>query len=89
MVELLQNPETLIKVKAELEQTIGKGKPIKESDVSRLPYLQAIVKESSRIHLPVPFLIPRKVKSDVEVCGYVVPQGAQVLVNTWAPFVLG
>ncbi|THG10570.1 hypothetical protein TEA_005655 [Camellia sinensis var. sinensis] len=56
MAELLQNPETLIKVKAELEQTIGKGKPIEESDV----------------------------KSDVEVYGYIVPQGAQVLVNAWA-----
>ncbi|KAF5958204.1 hypothetical protein HYC85_005429 [Camellia sinensis] len=84
MAELLQNPETLIKVKAELEQTIGKGKPIEESDVSRLPYLQAIVKETSRVHPPLPFLIPRKVKSDVEVYGYIVPQGAQVLVNAWA-----
>ncbi|CAL5373018.1 unnamed protein product [Camellia sinensis] len=84
MAELLQNPETLIKVKAELEQTIGKGKPIEESDVSRLPYLQAIVKETSRIHPPLPFLIPSKVKSDVEVYGYIVPQGAQVLVNAWA-----
>ncbi|GMP48691.1 hypothetical protein CsSME_00015959 [Camellia sinensis var. sinensis] len=84
MAELLRNPETLNRVKAELEQTIGKGKPIEESDVSRLPYLQAIVKETSRMHPPAPFLIPRKVESDVEVCGYIVPQGTQVLVNAWA-----
>ncbi|THG10565.1 hypothetical protein TEA_005650 [Camellia sinensis var. sinensis] len=84
MAELLQNPETLKKAKAELEQTIGKGKLVEESDISRLPYLQAIVKETSRIHPPVPFLIPRKVETDVEVCGYIVPQGAQVLVNAWA-----
>ncbi|KAL7193202.1 hypothetical protein ACSBR2_024919 [Camellia fascicularis] len=73
MAELLQNPETFKKAKAELEQTIGKGKLVEESDISRLPYLQAIVKETSRIHPPVPILNPSQV-----------PQGAQVLVNAWA-----
>ncbi|GMP31569.1 hypothetical protein CsSME_00005727 [Camellia sinensis var. sinensis] len=84
MAELLRNPETLNRAKVELEQAIGKGKPIEESGVSHLPYLQAIVKETLRIHPPVPFLIPRKVESDVEVRGYIVPQGTQVLVNVWA-----
>ncbi|KAG5560712.1 hypothetical protein RHGRI_003897 [Rhododendron griersonianum] len=34
MAELLHNPEILEKAKAELEQTIGKGKLIQESDIS-------------------------------------------------------
>ncbi|KAH7853026.1 hypothetical protein Vadar_032270 [Vaccinium darrowii] len=85
MAELLRNPENLKKAKAELEQTIGKGKLIEESDISQLPYLQAIVKETMRIHPSVPFLLPRKVETDVvEVHGYTVPKGAQVLVNAWA-----
>jgi geraniol 8-hydroxylase len=84
MAELLRNPETLKKAKVELEQTIGKGKPIEESDIPQLPYLQAIVKETMRIHPPAPLLLPRTVETDVEVYGYTVPQGAQVLVNAWA-----
>ncbi|KAI8542231.1 hypothetical protein RHMOL_Rhmol08G0122300 [Rhododendron molle] len=84
MAELLHNPETLEKAKAEIEQTIGKGKPIEETDIPQLPYLQAIVKESMRLHTPAPLLLPRTVETDVEVCGYTVPQGAQVLVNAWA-----
>ncbi|XP_058228521.1 geraniol 8-hydroxylase-like [Rhododendron vialii] len=84
MAELLHNPEILEKAKAELEQTIGKGKLIQESDILRLPYLRATVKETMRIHPSVPFLIPRKVETDVEVYGYTVPKGAQVLVNAWA-----
>ncbi|XP_058228507.1 geraniol 8-hydroxylase-like isoform X1 [Rhododendron vialii] len=84
MAELLRTPKTLEKAKAELEQTIGKGKPIEESDIPQLPYLQAIVKESMRLHPPAPLLIPRTVETDVEVYGYTVPQGAQVLVNAWA-----
>ncbi|KAI8542236.1 hypothetical protein RHMOL_Rhmol08G0122800 [Rhododendron molle] len=84
MAELLRNPKTLEKAKAEIEQTIGKGKPIEETDIPQLPYLQAIVKESMRLHPPAPLLLPRTVETDVEVYGYTVPQGAQVLVNAWA-----
>ncbi|XP_050119350.1 geraniol 8-hydroxylase-like isoform X7 [Malus sylvestris] len=84
MAELLRNPEKLFKAQEELEQVIGKGKPVEESDIARLPYLQAIIKETFRLHPAVPFLIPRKAKQDVEICGYIVPKGAQVLVNAWA-----
>lgn len=75
--------EYLKKAKAELAQIIGKGKPIQESEISQLPYLQAIVKETMRIHPPAPLLLHR-VETDVEVYGYIVPKGAQVLVNVWA-----
>ncbi|KAA8547239.1 hypothetical protein F0562_003897 [Nyssa sinensis] len=84
MAEVLHNPESLVKAKAELEQIIGKGKAIEESDISNLPYLRSIVKETLRLHPPVPFLIPRKVEVDSEVSGYTVPKGSQVLVNAWA-----
>ncbi|KAL3526733.1 hypothetical protein ACH5RR_011389 [Cinchona calisaya] len=84
MAEVLRNPEKMKKAKAELAEVIGKGKLVEEADVSRLPYLRCIVKETLRIHPPVPFLIPRRVDQDVEVCGYNVPKGSQVLVNAWA-----
>ncbi|KAL7224048.1 hypothetical protein ACSBR1_025492 [Camellia fascicularis] len=84
MTELLRNPEVVKKAKVELENVIGKGKSIEESDVGRLPYLQAIVKETLRIHPPAPFLIPREVNTDVEVSGYKIPKGTKVLVNAWA-----
>ncbi|XP_071913307.1 geraniol 8-hydroxylase-like [Coffea arabica] len=84
MTELLKNPEKMRKAQAEIAGGIGKGKAIEEADVARLPYLQCIVKETLRIHPPVPFLIPRRVEQDVELCGYNVPKGSQVLVNAWA-----
>ncbi|KAK9938451.1 hypothetical protein M0R45_015185 [Rubus argutus] len=84
MAELLHNPESLSKAQQELDQMIGKGKPIEESDITRLPYLQAIIKETFRLHPPVPLLLPRKADSDIEMEGYIVPNGAQVLVNAWA-----
>lgn len=84
MAEALKNPETMKKAKAELEEVIGKGKVIDEADISRLPYLRCMVKETLRIHPPVPFLIPRRVEQEVEVCGYTVPKNSQVFVNVWA-----
>ncbi|PRQ39955.1 putative geraniol 8-hydroxylase [Rosa chinensis] len=84
MAELLRNPEIMSKAKVELGQMIGKEKLVEEFDIARLPYLQAIIKETFRLHPVAPFLIPRKVESDVEIGGYIVPKGTQVLVNAWA-----
>nr|QWT43261.1 geraniol 10-hydroxylase [Bacopa monnieri] len=84
MAELLKNPDVMKKAKAELDDVIGKGKVIDESDLSHLPYLRSIVKETLRLHAPVPFLVPRRVGEDIEVCGYIVPKNSQVFVNAWA-----
>ncbi len=84
MAELLHSPETLSKAQEELRQTIGRGNHVDESDIPRLPYLQAVVKETFRLHPAVPLLLPRKAGADVEVRGLSVPKGARVLVNAWA-----
>lgn len=72
------------KAKVELEQNIGKGNLVEESDIGRLPYLQAILKETFRLHPIGPFLIPRQAEMDLEMHGYMIPKGAQLIVNVWA-----
>ncbi|XP_054775983.1 geraniol 8-hydroxylase-like isoform X2 [Prosopis cineraria] len=84
MAELLRNPEAMSKAKVELQETIGKGKPVEESDIGKLSYLQAVVKETLRLHPPAPLLLPRKAEIDVELGAYTIPKDAQVLVNVWA-----
>ncbi|KAL3754000.1 hypothetical protein ACJRO7_001274 [Eucalyptus globulus] len=84
MTELLRNPEKLSTAQAELHQVIGKGKQIEEADISRLPYLQAIVKENFRLHPSAPLLVPRKSGEDIIAGGFTIPKGAQILVNVWA-----
>ncbi|TYH07102.1 hypothetical protein ES288_A08G206400v1 [Gossypium darwinii] len=83
MAELLHNPQALLEARRELKQIIGKGNLVEESNVTCLPYLQAIVKETLRLHPPAPFLIPRKAEADIEVHNFVVPKGAQVFINAW------
>ncbi|XVF13250.1 hypothetical protein REPUB_Repub08aG0192400 [Reevesia pubescens] len=84
MAELLRNPHVLHKAKKELDGIIGKGNPVEESDINRLPYLQAIIKETFRMHPAGPLLLPRRAGADAEICGFTVPEGAQLLVNAWA-----
>ncbi|PHT28843.1 hypothetical protein CQW23_31570 [Capsicum baccatum] len=84
MAEILGQPEIVKKAQAELAEVVGKGKPIEEADVSRLRYLQFIMKETLRTHPPAPFLIPRRVDQDVELYDYVIPKGSIILVNAWA-----
>ncbi|PHT79028.1 hypothetical protein T459_17080 [Capsicum annuum] len=84
MAELLRKPEELNKVRQEIIQQIGTERPVKESDINKLPYLQAVVKEAMRLHPAVSLLLPHKAQNDIEVLGYTVPKGTQVLVNAWA-----
>ncbi|XP_048127669.1 geraniol 8-hydroxylase-like [Rhodamnia argentea] len=84
MAELLCNSEKLSKAQSELHEVIGKGNRMEEVDIPRLPYLQAIVKETFRLHPPFPLLLPRKSEADTQIGGFTIPKGAQVLINAWA-----
>ena len=84
MAELIRNPKTMAKARRELQEVLGKDGIVQESDISKLPYLQSIVKETLRLHPPAPLLLPHKPQADVEICGFTVPKNSQVLVNAWA-----
>ncbi|GAU24433.1 hypothetical protein TSUD_364170 [Trifolium subterraneum] len=83
MAELMNNSEIMSKVQKELEQAVGKGIPIQETDIAKLPYMQAVIKETFRLHPAVPFLLPRKAEADVKIGEYTIPKDAQILVNAW------
>ncbi|XP_077239298.1 cytochrome P450 76T24-like [Tasmannia lanceolata] len=83
MAELLRNPDTMAKARSELLQTITLDQQVEESDIARLPYLQAVVKETFRLHAPAPLLI-HKAESNVDICGFTIPKDTKVLVNAWA-----
>ncbi|CAN6295004.1 unnamed protein product [Urochloa humidicola] len=85
MAELLRNPSTMAKLRAEITGALGDKEDIEEPDVAGLPYLQAVVKEALRLHPVAPLLVPHKAVEDgAEVCGYAVPRGSTVFVNVWA-----
>ncbi|KAJ9139919.1 hypothetical protein P3X46_030611 [Hevea brasiliensis] len=83
VAELIKNKQVMSKVREELDREINKDW-IDESQVSQLPYLNACIKETLRLHPPVPFLIPRRAVENCEVMNYTIPKDSQILVNVWA-----
>ena len=60
----LRNPHILEKVKEELDTQIGKERCISRSNINKLVYLQAIVKETLRLYPPSPLATPRECRED-------------------------
>ncbi|OEL37471.1 Geraniol 8-hydroxylase [Dichanthelium oligosanthes] len=83
MAELLQHPDTMSKLQEELRRVLGSKAHVEQSDLDRLPYLQAVVRETLRLHPVVP-LVPNEAEETVEIQGHAVPKGCTVLVNLWA-----
>ncbi|KAH7845171.1 hypothetical protein Vadar_000792 [Vaccinium darrowii] len=52
--------------------------------MDEFPYLQAVVKETLRLHPAVPLLVPQNAIEDSSYMGYEIPKNTQVLVNVWA-----
>lgn len=84
MAELLHNPKALEKVQMELRSVVGQNTKLKEGDFDNLPYLKAVIKETLRLHPPLPFLVPHMAMDSCNMLGYRIPKGAQILVNAWA-----
>lgn len=84
MVELLRHPEAMAAAADELNRVVGKGNKLEEKHIDDLPYLQAVMKETLRLHPPIPFLVPRRAIREVEFMGYQIPKDTQLLVNAWA-----
>ncbi|CBI19610.3 unnamed protein product, partial [Vitis vinifera] len=78
---ILNNRETLKKAKEELDTHVGKERLVNASDISKLVYLQAIVKETLRLRPPGPLSGPRQFTEDCIIGGYHVPKGTRLVLN--------
>ena len=85
MSELLRNPDALASATEELDRVVGRERlVVTEGDIPSLPYMEAVVKETMRLHPVSPMLAPWLLREDVSVGGHDVPAGTLVFVNVWA-----
>ncbi|XP_015892302.3 cytochrome P450 84A1 [Ziziphus jujuba] len=83
MAELMKSTEDLKKVQQELTDVVGIHRKVNESDLEKLTYLKCSVKETLRLHPPIPLLLHETSDHSV-VAGYSIPSGSRVWINAWA-----
>ncbi|PIM99210.1 Cytochrome P450 CYP2 subfamily [Handroanthus impetiginosus] len=81
---LLNHPDSIKKIKAEIDANIPEYHLLDEQDLPKLTCLQNVITETLRLYPPVPSLIPHEVSEDCKVGGYDVSKGTMLLVNLWA-----
>ncbi|XVE55973.1 hypothetical protein DITRI_Ditri03aG0200300 [Diplodiscus trichospermus] len=80
---LLNNRHALKKAQEELDIHVGRDKPVEESDIKKLVYLQAIVKETLRLYPAGPLLVGHVSTEDCDMSGYHIPAGTRLFINLY------
>lgn len=78
---LSKHPDVERKLLAEIDSVLG-GKLATAEDVRRLTYTDQVLKESMRLFPPA-WTTGREATEPIELGGYSIPKGAQLLVSQW------
>ncbi len=78
---LSKHPDVERRLHAEIASVLGARLPTAE-DVRTLPYAERVLKEAMRLYPPA-WTTGREAAEDVEIGGYLIPKGAQILTSQW------
>ncbi|KAF7844853.1 cytochrome P450 83B1-like [Senna tora] len=86
MTALMKNPRIMHKVQAEVRNVGGNKGFIDQDDIQKFSYLKAVIKETLRLFLPAPLLLPRETrkKCTIDNGRYEIEAKTLVYVNAWA-----
>ncbi|XP_015161141.1 premnaspirodiene oxygenase-like [Solanum tuberosum] len=84
MVEMIKNSSILFKAQAEVREAFRGKETFDENNVEELKYLKLIIKETLRLHPPLPLMLPRESREEVDIDGYTIPSETKLIVNVWA-----
>ncbi|XP_040932099.1 cytochrome P450 CYP736A12-like [Gossypium hirsutum] len=80
LLALIKHPRVMSKLQKELERII-RMRMVEENDLPKLEYLDMVVKETLRLYLVAPMLIPRESMEDIVIDGCYIPKRSRVIVN--------
>ncbi|KAJ4822917.1 hypothetical protein Tsubulata_017657 [Turnera subulata] len=81
---LLNHPDAMRKVRAEIDEQVGHERLVNESDLPKLPYLKCVINETLRLYPILPVLLPHFSSQSCTVGGFEIPAGTILMANIWA-----
>lgn len=84
MAFLVHHQDVQERLYEELVTFSNETKVVKATELSKLPYLQAVVKETMRMKPVAPLGVAHRATADATIWGRKVPKGTDVVVNIYA-----
>ncbi|XP_072041130.1 cytochrome P450 2U1-like [Amphiura filiformis] len=84
LLYMMLNPNVQSRVQQELDEVVGRNRPISLKDRQNLPYTEATLMEIQRVTSILPLGAPRATNVDTTLNGYDIPRGTIVMPNLWA-----
>uniref|UniRef100_A0A0B7AB98 Cytochrome P450 n=1 Tax=Arion vulgaris TaxID=1028688 RepID=A0A0B7AB98_9EUPU len=86
LYNLAKHPDVQEKLYQEIQQAkLENNGTISPEQLSKLPYVKAVVKETLRLY-PIVYATSRNLTSDIEISGYNVPAGTHVQANLYGMY---
>ncbi|THH23143.1 hypothetical protein EUX98_g8040 [Antrodiella citrinella] len=83
VLAMVRYPHVFKKVRQEMDRVVGTERLPDFGDRESLPYLECVIRETYRWHVPTPLGIPHFSMKDDEYKGYVIPANSLMIANIW------